>query len=354
MALNNIIFLLFIIIFGFYFNKHLLFFFKKINNNLLVDDQFNKPQAFHENPVPRLGGITLYLLLAIIFIYLFFLKNIFFFEYISFCSLFFFLGFIDDLKVNIAPKFRLIIMTILLVVLILSSDVQIDKSGLEFLDNLIQIDIFSLIFICLCFLFIINGSNLIDGFNGLLGIHSLIIFATLTVINLMSENNDISFILLCVSSIILIFIKFNFPKAKVFLGDGGAYLIGSLIAISAIQTSNLNTSVSPFFFCILLFYLFFEVFFSFFRKILIERRSPLLPDNKHLHMLLYKLLFKKYRNNLQANYMVSVYVNLIYFLLLIPAIFFMEDGLFCRYYFFGMIVFYTYFYKMLYKKINKS
>jgi UDP-GlcNAc:undecaprenyl-phosphate GlcNAc-1-phosphate transferase len=245
-------------------------------------------------------------------------------------------------------------MTILLVVLILSNDLQINKSGLEFLDNLIQIDIFSLIFICLCFLFIINGSNLIDGFNGLLGLHSLIIFATLTVINLMSENNDISFILFCVSSIILIFIKFNFPKSQVFLGDGGAYLIGSLIAISAIQTSNLNTSISPFFFCILLFYLFFEVFFSFFRKILIERRSPLLPDNKHLHMLLYKLLFKKYRNNLQANYMVSVYVNLIYFLLLIPAIFFMEDGLFCRYYFFGMIVFYTYFYKMLYKKINKS
>ena len=352
MALNNIIFLLFIMIVGFYFNKYLLFFFKKINTSLLVDDQFKKPQAFHEKSVPRLGGIALYFLLAIIFIYLFFSKNIFFFEYISFCSLFFFLGFIDDLKINIAPKFRLIIMTIFLVVLISFSDIQINKSGLKFLDNLLQIDIFSLIFICLCFLFIINGSNLIDGFNGLLGIHSLIIFVTLVVINLMNENNDISFILLYISSIIIIFTKFNFPKAQVFLGDSGAYLIGSLIAISVIQTSNLNPTVSPFFFCILLFYLFFEVFFSFFRKILIARQSPLLPDNKHLHMLIYKLLFKKYRKNLQPNYMVSVYVNLIYFLLLIPAIFFMENGLFCRYYFFGMIVLYTYFYKMLYKKIK--
>ena len=77
MALNNIIFLLFIIIFGFYFNKYLLFFFKKINTRLLVDDQFKKPQAFHENPVPRLGGVTLYLLLATTFVYLFFSKNIF-------------------------------------------------------------------------------------------------------------------------------------------------------------------------------------------------------------------------------------------------------------------------------------
>jgi len=352
MALNNIIFIFFIIFFGFIFNKYLLFFFKKINTNLLVDDQFNKPQAFHENSVPRLGGIVLYLSLATVFIYLFFSKNIFSLEYISFCSLFFILGFIDDLKINIAPKFRLIIMTMLLVVLISFGDIQIDRTGLKFLDNLMQIDIFSFIFICLCFLFIINGSNLIDGFNGLLGIHSLIIFVTLTIINLMNENNDISFILLCISLLILVFIKFNFPKAQVFLGDGGAYLIGALIAISVIQASSLNPLISPFFFCILLFYLFFEVLFSFFRKILIARQNPLLPDNKHLHMLLYKLLFKKYRKNLKSNYMVSVYVNLIYFLLLAPAVFFMEDGLFCRYYFFGLIIFYIYCYKKLYKKVK--
>jgi len=350
MALNNIIFIFFIIFFGFIFNKYLLFFFKKINTNLLIDDQFSKPQAFHKNSVPRLGGITLYFLLALAFIYLFLSKNIFSFEYISFCSLFFILGFIDDLKINIAPKFRLIIMAMSLVALITSSGIHINKTGLEFLDNLIVIDIFSLIFICFCFLFIINGSNLIDGFNGLLGIHSLIIFVTLTVINLIYENNSISYILLYTSLFVLIFIKFNFPKAQVFLGDSGAYLIGSLIAISVIQTSNLNPLISPFFFCILLFYLFFEVFFSFFRKALIAKQSPLLPDNKHLHMLLYKLLFKKYKKNLYSNYMVSVYINLIYFLLLITAIFFMEDGLFCRYYFFGMIAFYTYFYKILYKK----
>ncbi len=352
MALNNIISLLFIIFFGFFFTKYVLFFFKKINTNLLIDNQFKKPQAFHENAIPILGGIILYFLLATIFAYLYFSKNIFSFEYISFCSFFFILGLVDDLKINIPPKFRLIIMTTLLVVLIISSNIQINKTGLEFLDNLIAIDIFSLIFICLCFLFIINGSNLIDGFNGLFGIHSLIVLITLLIINTVNENSNISSILLYTSIFILIFIKFNFPKAQLFLGDSGAYLIGSLIAISVIQTSNLNPSISPFFFCILLFYMFFEVFFSFFRKILIARQSPLLPDNKHLHMLLYKFLFKKYKKNLRSNYMVSIYINLIYFLLLIPAIFSMEDGLFCRYYFFGLMIFYIYIYKMLYKKVK--
>jgi UDP-N-acetylmuramyl pentapeptide phosphotransferase/UDP-N-acetylglucosamine-1-phosphate transferase len=35
-----------------------------------------------------------------------------------------------------------------------------------------------LIFISLCFLFVINGANLIDGYNGLLGFHSLIIIGS--------------------------------------------------------------------------------------------------------------------------------------------------------------------------------
>jgi len=71
----------------------------------------------------------------------------------------------------------------------------IKKTGLEFLDHLVAIDIFSLMFICLCFLFIVNGSNLIDGFNGLLGIHSLIIFIVLFTINLINENNNLIYIL---------------------------------------------------------------------------------------------------------------------------------------------------------------
>ena len=352
MALNNIIFAFTIILLGFFFNKYLLLFFKKTKTNLLVDDQFSKPQAFHENSIPRSGGITLFFLLTIIFAYLFFSKNFFYFEYISFSLSFFVLGLADDLKINIAPKFRLITMIIILFMLVTSHHIHINKTGLEFLDNLVAIDIFALMFICLCFLFIINGSNLIDGFNGLLAIHSLIIFTILFFINLLNENNNISFILFYIILAILIVLKFNFPKAQMFLGDSGAYLIGALIAVSTIQTSTLNPSISPFFFCILLFYLFFEVFFSFFRKIFIGRQSPLLPDNQHLHMLLYKLLFIKYKKKLNSNYTVTLCINLIYFLLLIPAFFLMDNGLFCRYYFFGLLIFYIYFYNMLYKKIK--
>ena len=352
MELNNIIFSFFLIFFGYFFIKYLLLILQKSKSNFLADDQFNKPQAFHEKTTYRLGGLVIFSLLVLVYLYLYFFKNILYFEYISFCTLFFLLGLIDDLKVKMAPKFRLIMMGTLLIILVIYNKTYIERSGLLFLNNLLEIDIFALFFICLCFLFIINGANLIDGFNGLLCIHTLIILVILFSINLMYESFNLAYILFYTSLLILIFLKFNFPKAQAFLGDSGAYLVGSLIAVSVIKTSILNPLVHPFFFCVLLFYLFFEVFFSFFRKIFFARQSPLLPDNKHLHMSLYKLILKKNSSKITSNYLVTSYINLIYFLLIIPAIIFMNNGLFCRYYFFSLLIVYIFFYKTLYEKLK--
>jgi len=350
MVLSSIIPPLLFLILGFFFSKYCLLIFEKLNLTILVDDQFKKPQAFHENSTYRIGGIIFFCLLILVFSYFYVFKNFFLVEYFLFSIFFFSLGLIDDLKIKIAPKFRLIIMTTSLVVLILFNDIYIKKTGLEFLDYLMSIDIFSLIFICLCFLFIINGSNLIDGFNGLLGIHSLIIFTVLFFINFYSGNVDLMYSVFYFLLITLILLKFNFPNAKVFFGDSGAYLIGVLITLSVINSSNLNPSISPFFFCILLFYLFFEVFFSFFRKLIFVRQSPLFPDSQHLHMSLYKLLVKKSGNKNHSNYITSIYINVIYLILILPGIFYMHDGLFCRYYFLVLLIFYMFFYKLLYKK----
>tara|TARA_Y100000590_G_C15367632_1_gene881312 strand:- start:62 stop:793 length:732 start_codon:yes stop_codon:yes gene_type:complete len=239
-------------------------------------------------------------------------------------------------------------MIILLLALVIYNEFKIERISLEYLDHLMKIDIFAIFFVSFCFLFIINGSNLIDGFNGLLGLHSLIIFVVLMFINFSNENYDLAYILFNIGLITIIFISFNFPYSQMFLGDGGAYLLGTLISVSSIMTNNLYPAISSFFFCILLFYLFFEVFFSFFRKIFFVHQNPLLPDNKHLHMLLYKFLLKKSKKKLKTNYKVSVYINLIYLLLITPAIFFMDNGQFCRIYFFFLLIIYTYFYRKLY------
>ena len=347
MFFNDFIFISILVSYSYIQNRFLLHFFNKNKLTVLSDNNFIKPQAFHEKSTYRLGGLAIFIPLVLTHLYFYFYKDIFDFEFISFCSLFFILGLLDDSKIEIRPKFRLMIMILLLLFLIIKNETYIEKTGFEFLDALLEIDIFSLIFISLCFLFIINGSNLIDGFNGLLGIHSIIIFIVLFFINLTNETNNLVYILFCTSIITLIFIYFNFPKAIMFLGDSGAYLIGSFIAISVINTSILNPNISPLFFCILLFYLFFEVFFSFFRKLFFAKQSPLLPDNQHLHMRIYKFLIKKKYNKLKANYTTSIYINFIYLILITPGIIFLENNLFCRYYFLILLLVYIYFYKKI-------
>jgi len=350
MDLNNFILLFFLISFGLFFYKFFYFFLKKYNLKILIDDEFTKPQAFHVQAVPTAGGIGIFFSFLILCFYFYLTKQILYFEYLSFCTLFFLLGLADDLKLYVKPKLRLIVMTILLITLVILNGFYVKNTGIEFLNRFLEIDIFALFFVCLCFLFIINGSNLIDGYNGLLSIHTLIILINLFFVNYFGRNNDLAFLIFFMILILAVFLKYNFPKAKLFLGDSGSYFLGTIIAISTIKTSIANPLISPFYFCILLFYLFFEVFFSFIRKIVREKKSPLFPDDKHLHMLVYKYLVKKNGNKLKSNYSVALILNLVYLIMIIPSIFAMENGMFCKYYSILLFVTYLFFYKKISEK----
>lgn len=354
MDLNNLILSFILISFGLLFYKYFLFILSKYNLKILIDDDLKKPQAFHQFPVPTAGGLGIFFSFLILCLYLFLSKQIIYYEFLSFCTLFFILGLLDDLKLNIKPKFRLILMMFFLITLVISNKFYVENTGIESLNKFLEIDIFALFFICLCFLFIINGSNLIDGYNGLLGIHTLIILTNLLFVNHFNGNNDLAFFIFLGILIVIIFLIYNFPKATLFLGDGGSYFLGAFVAISVIKTSIANPEISPFYFCILLFYLFFEVFFSFIRKIVLEKKSPLLPDNKHLHMLLYKILVKKNNNKLKSNYYVSIIINLTYSILIIPSIFMMKNGLFCKYYSLIFFIIYIFSYRIFSNKISKK
>ena len=350
MDLNNLILFFVLISFGLFFYRYFLLIQNKYNSKLFLDDELEKPQAFHESPTPVIGGICIFFSFLIVYFHFLLFKNIIFFEYLSFCTVFFILGLSDDLKLNIRPKFRLLVMIAFLITLVIFNKFYIQNTGIAFLNRFLEIDIFALFFVCLCFLFIINGSNLIDGYNGLLGIHTFIILSNLFFVNYFGGNYDLAFFILYGILIITFFLLYNFPKATVFLGDGGSYFLGVFIALSAIKTSIENPSISPFYFCILLFYLFFEVFFSFIRKIVIEKKSPLFPDKKHLHMLLYKILLKKNNSKSKSNYHVSIIINLIYLIMIIPAIFMMTDGMFCKYYSTVFFISYFFSYRIAYEK----
>ena len=327
--------------------KYSKFFF----SGTLLDIDFLKPQAFHKQPIARIGGLAILTLFALFVLLYFFMFDIFLKDYFTISLLLFFLGFLDDIKIKFNPNIRLIFMLLLLVFCINTFSIQITKSGLEFLDIWLENNIFQICFVLLCFLFIVNGANLIDGFNGLLALHFLIINSIFLIINLSNQNENISIILFTQIVIVLSFLLFNFPKAKIFLGDSGSYLLGSLIALNTIKTYELNTQISPFFFAGVLFYLFYEVLFSFIRKVKIKK-SPLKPDKNHLHMMLYSWLSssKKIKN---SNYLTSLLINSCYLFLQIPLFYFQNNALVSRYWFFLSITLYTVAYIRLYSFSKK-
>ena len=79
MDLNNLILILLIICFGLFFYIFFLPILYKKNPKILVDDKFNKPQAFHEFPISIAGGVGIFIPLLGVFINFILFKDIVFF-----------------------------------------------------------------------------------------------------------------------------------------------------------------------------------------------------------------------------------------------------------------------------------
>ena len=188
----------------------------KFRDGALLDKDFLKPQAFHDHPVTRSGGIAAVISLSIFFVIYFLLYSKILYDYIFISYSVFLLGFLDDLRINIKPFKRLSVMVFLLFISIYLLPIRILNIDIPFLSSLMSSQLFSSIFVLLCFLFVINGANLIDGFNGLLTINLIIINIILTYININNENLEFSILLISQIIILLSFLLFNFPDAKIF------------------------------------------------------------------------------------------------------------------------------------------
>ncbi len=89
-----------------------------------------------------------------------------------------------------------------------------------------------------------NIVNLIDGVDGLAGGIALMLMGLLVYVGLGAETN---FQTVCAAGMfgaLLGFLRYNFPPAKIYMGDGGAYFLGFLIAILTVVNSQKGTIVA--------------------------------------------------------------------------------------------------------------
>lgn len=262
--------------------------------------------------IPLIGGFFLLFCLLKIF----YDKNIY---YNLAFLLIFFVGFSSDSKLLSSPKIRLFLQLLIVSIFIIYFDIHVTPTRIEFVDNFFQNNTYSIIFSIFCFMILINGSNFIDGLNGLSLGYFLIIFLNLEISGLItiSEflNVKINFLLFSLL-IILVLNYFNF----LYLGDAGSYLLAFFTGFFVVSLYNSIETVSPYYIILLFWYPCFEILFSLMRKYF-QKKSPFKADNEHLHQLIF-LYFKKKlnaKNTIILNDLSSIAINSFNFILIFLA-----------------------------------
>ena len=288
------------------------FFFKKFN--VLIDQtniSSHKSFVIGHKIIPLSGGLVFFLVLV------FFLPE----NYNNFTILIFFIfliGLFSDLNILHSPTFRIIFQTIIIVIYLFLFDNFISSVRIDFFDNLLNIFFIKLFFTLFCTLVLINGTNFIDGVNTLVLGYFVLIFSNILFLSEINHLNlDKLLVSTCLTSLVAIYM-FNF-FGKVFLGDGGSYLVSFVAGVILIKFSNENYLVSPYYVAALLWYPAYENLFSIIRKKILKK-SPSTPDNEHLHQFIYLYLNKsfkisKYLSNPLSGISICLY-NLFYFFII--------------------------------------
>ena len=85
----------------------------------------------------------------------------------------------------------------------------------------------------------------VDGTNGLAGFAALIIVSGLAVVAWTVGDAHLVVACVIVGAAVAGFLVLNYPRGRIFLGDGGAYLVGFVIAELAVVLVRRNADVSP-------------------------------------------------------------------------------------------------------------
>ncbi len=294
------------------------FIFKKLN--ILIDQtSISSHKSFinGSKTIPLTGGLVFFLIL------IFFLPENY--KYLNILIFFIFLvGLLSDLNILHSPIFRIIFQITIIIIYLLLFDNFVNSIRIDFFDNLLNIFIIKLFFTLFCILVLINGTNFIDGVNTLVIGYFILVFSYILYLSdITGFNLDKLFVSICLISLSVIYV-FNF-FGKMFLGDGGSYLISFVAGTVLIKFSNDNYLVSPYFIMALLWYPAYENLFSIVRKKILNQ-SPSTPDNKHLHQLIFLYLNKSLKiekklSNLLSGVSICLY-HLLYFFIIFDSYFY--------------------------------
>lgn len=248
------------------------------------------PQHVHTRPTSRLGGSALFLAYALGVAVEVLLGGVPPKAILALlaCALPVVLaGFWEDITRALPPKHRLLAAVASALVASIYAGGLIARLDVPYVDSWLTEHLFALLLTCFMVAGACNALNLIDGANGLAGGTALLMFTGLAAMAFHVDDSLVFVQAVTMIGALAGFLYWNYPRARVFLGDGGAYFLGFIYAELSIQLIARNAHVSAWFVIMLAAYPIMETLYSIYRRKIVLRTPSTEPDALHLHSLIY-------------------------------------------------------------------
>jgi len=274
---------------------------QKWHGKLTHDHDLDGVQKVHTTAVPRIGGLAVFasVALGILLFELLFpgeMKStrparVFLLLAASLPA--FLAGMIEDVTKRVSVKIRLAATALSAVAASALLGATVNELNIWGVDALLAMMPFAIVVTAIVVAGGSNAINIIDGFNGLSGSTIVIMAIGLAAVGLQNGDQFVAILAaLCVGATIG-FMTLNYPKGKLFLGDGGAYFLGFWVSEIAVLLLVRNPAVNAWQVLAICAYPVIEVLFSIYRRRFIKKVSPGAPDALHLHALVFRrLVFK--------------------------------------------------------------
>jgi UDP-N-acetylmuramyl pentapeptide phosphotransferase/UDP-N-acetylglucosamine-1-phosphate transferase len=325
-----------------------------VHGHLTGDLDLSGVQKFHTSAVPRVGGIGIILgvFLALSARYFQNADAGNFGLLLLLSSLPAFLsGLTEDITKQVGVRIRLLatVLSAGLAGYFLNawlSSVQI--LGID--DLMLAYPIVAISITCFAVGGVANAFNIIDGYNGLSSMVAVIILAGIAYVAFQVGDYAIMIAAIAMIGALAGFLVWNYPRGLIFLGDGGAYLIGFWIAELSVLLTARHPEVSKWFPLLLCIYPIFETVFTIYRRMALQCKHPGMPDASHLHQLIYMRIVRPSLggnagfSKAQCNALTSPYLWLLAALAVMPAILFWRDHIVLKCFTLLFVVTYVWFY----------
>ncbi|MCH7724835.1 MAG: hypothetical protein IIC76_16075 [Bacteroidetes bacterium] len=308
-------------------------YFIKYLNKIRIVDTPEDERRIHSYPVPRLGGLIVYII-TMVSISVFFrdLNTLKIFIAASFVI--FSLGIIDDI-VGINWKYKFIVQFFCAFLLFYFLNPYYNS---VILFGYTLPGFIGLLVLVVFIVGAMNSFNLLDGLDGLVsGLSLMVIFVTFLV-GFKTGNFFLMVLSASLVGVLLGFLRFNAFPAKIFLGDCGSLTLGLFVItagmLSAISVNGENTLDFSFVLILLAVPILDTVRVMIMR--LIHKRNPFLPDKSHIHHI---ILGKNIRHK-TAVFVIESYA-LIFTVISIYYLFYSKFAAFIIFVLFGIMYLFT-------------